>query len=133
MTKKEQSELSQLNSKFDILIGLMTKQLQNKVEITKEPSLPLADPRSDVILKTEQILVKGKIVLPPKKQVMVSLYIDPKFLAQINGHPYEGHVTVPEDVAVELRRIMFESKRISERSQISFTHTTRNHVVPGGI
>jgi hypothetical protein len=131
MTKKEQSELSQLNSKFDILIGLMTKQLQEP-KVVPNISKVYTETVSDIILDEEAQKLPKKVIVP-KQKVMVSLYVDPKFLAQINGHPYEGHVTVPEDVAVELRRIMFESKRISERSQISFTHTTRNHVVPGGI
>lgn len=59
-----------------------------------------------------------------KKQVkQVDILVNPSI--NINGIRYLGNVSVPEDIAVDLRRMMYEYEQTKSRVSTFIDHPTR--------
>ena len=117
MNKKEKSELQELNKKFDILIGIMTQQVQQK------PSIECKDVAKVHSSVGTQPLVP--VVVSPAVEHMVSLLVSPEI--NINGEKYLGNVTVKESIALQLRRMMQQWEKYEKRTQQFIDHGVRDH------
>ena len=115
MTKKEQSELQQLNQKFDVLIGLLTPK-------TTEPVVRQSEERT---APSQEIVAPDSLPLHTPKTV--KLHVTP--CITIAGIEYGGNVEVPEGIASQLRHMMNKWQAYERKTQTFVDHGTRDHGV----
>ena len=123
---KKQSELNALNSKLDILIGLMTQQVQHKPSIECQ-DVVLVVPEKKKRGRPRKVQPQVPVVVSPAVEHMVSLMVSPEI--NINGDKYLGNVTVKESIALQLRRMMQQWEKYERRTQQFIDHGVRDHGV----